>query len=229
MSTFRNRKDSVGRWGFAIVLLVYTTCWSPPVWSQNSSQVCKPLLLLIEGGAESSRDGESVEFLANEIVPRYNQEGIPVVLMDNAFFWNKYTWLPSNGEDASQKLIRSRYWPIVMVGHSMGGATAYNLAQRVPTELVVTLDAVSFADRRRRPANARTWINVWVGSNYDNLPGCCLPIYGDGFGPDWDKREGADLDIYAGAQSHFDVKYMRIPVQSGHPFHGKVITDSIPK
>lgn len=56
--------------------------------------------------------------------------------------------------------------PVVLVGHSWGGASAYKAALRsaAPVALLVTLDPVSVfpLGERRKPASVARWINVWL-------------------------------------------------------------------
>ena len=86
--------------------------------------------------------------------------------------------------------------PVVLVGHSYGGDTAYDLADSLGARvhLLVTLDPVS--PRREgqtvpRPAEVRRWINVRVGSR-PGLSSCGLAgVVGGAWGP----QPAADADL----------------------------------
>ena len=156
---------------------------------------CKPVLILIEGGSGSS-DGTSMERLADRLSDDYSMRGTEVVLIDNEPFWTRAIpiYRTRNIKKAVDVLQRAKRWPLVIVGHSLGGATAFGIAQRVPTSLLVTLDPVSLYDNQRRPRNASRWINVWVDRNAP--------------GPDWGYEPHADVDFSIGDKSHSNVKAM---------------------
>ena len=160
-----------------------------------SDGACHPLLLMIEGGGPSS-DGSSMEGLTDRISKSLAGGGVTVVNVDNGPFWTAFfhRYRPRKVKDAVQRIQEAQYWPLVIVGHSLGAATAWHLARSLPTSLLVTLDGVSYNDNRRAPANARQWRNVWVDQ--------------DAFGPDWGPEPNADVDYSVGDFSHSDVQQM---------------------
>lgn len=86
--------------------------------------------------------------------------------------------------------------PMVLVGHSYGGDTAYDLADSLGARvhLLVTLDPVS--PRREgqtvpRPGEVRRWINVRVGSR-PGLSSCGLA---GAIGGAWGPQPAADADL----------------------------------
>lgn len=158
-------------------------------------QQCNPLLLMVEGGGPSS-DGSGIEGLTTKISKSFANEGVTVVNVDNGPFWTAiwHNYRPKQVREAVQRIKDSRFWPVVIVGHSLGAATAWHLAHSVPTSLLVTLDGVSFNDNKSMPANARHWRNVWVDR--------------DAFGPDWRNEPNADIDYSIGDFRHGDVQAM---------------------
>jgi pimeloyl-ACP methyl ester carboxylesterase len=86
--------------------------------------------------------------------------------------------------------------PVVLVGHSYGGDTAYDLADSLGSRvhLLVTLDPVSPRRERQtvpRPGEVRRWINVRVGSA-PGLSSCGLAgVVGGAWGP----QPAADADL----------------------------------
>ena len=158
--------------------------------------VCHPLLLMIEGGGPSS-DGSSMERLTGRISKSLSDRGVTVVNVDNGPFWTAvwHNFRPKEVKDAVRRIKEGRFWPLVIVGHSLGAATAWHLAQSLPTSLLVTLDGVSYNDDRSAPANARQWRNVWVTQTT--------------FGrPDWGYEPNADVDYTVGDFNHSDVQRM---------------------
>lgn len=111
---------------------------------------CNPLLLLIEGANTSmvrskTTDGTSMENLASDIVEEFNEANISVVVMDNDLYWSGGNFFQRDElEKAVDKIKSSRFNPIVIVGHSLGGATAFSLADYIGVNLIVTLDPVSY-------------------------------------------------------------------------------------
>ena len=160
-----------------------------------TGQQCDPLLLMVEGGGPSS-DGSGIEGLTNRVSESFANKGVTVVNVDNGPFWTAvwHNYRPKKVRNAVQRIKDSRFWPVVVVGHSLGAATAWHLADSIPTVLLVTLDGVSFWDNRPMPANAGHWRNVWVDRN--------------AFGPDWGTEPNADIDYSSGDFGHGDVQAM---------------------
>lgn len=170
--------------------------------NQATSAECNPLLLMIEGGDWSS-NGDSIEDLANEIDEDYKEMGIDVFPVDGSKFWSSWRYFKNrSASQLAHDLRLSGYYPLVIVGHSLGGATAHALAERVETSLLVTLDAVSFNDNQARPRGAAKWVNAYVGKN------AWLVWNGNAVGPDWDDEPHADVDFHAGYYSHSNVRAM---------------------
>ncbi len=178
---------------FALVLLVAIVVLtiSTPLAFANSH--CHPLLVMIEGGGRSTSSGKSIRALTNDIEDEYRSRGITIAVVDNGIYWSRFwkimRWEPV--KETAQGIKSSNYWPVVIVGHSLGAAIAWELARLIPISLLVTLDGVSFKDDV--PLEDKNWRNVWVDKN--------------AWGPDWGP-EPADIDYSIGDFTHYDVKRM---------------------
>lgn len=183
---------------FRIVLLALTLV-APKSFAESQ---CNPLLMLIEGGFDSS-SGQAVSIprLADAIRRDYSDKGITVTVVDNGPYWEQIflglvpKFLPNRVRKTASTLKRAGYWPLVIVGHSLGGATAYHLSRRYPTSLLVTLDPVSMSGNRahlERPQGSARWINV-ISSE-------------DAVGPDWGYQKNAE-NIWVDA-GHSDTEIM---------------------
>lgn len=169
----------------------------PPKPSKPPKPVCHPLLLMIEGGGGSSlSEGTSIEDLAVIVNKELNNKSsneyrrdITVIELDNGIFWKSIRWITRSEKRIARLVERSGFWPIVIVGHSMGGDAAYNIASKLDPSppLLVTFDPVS--NRIDKKKHARKWINV-----YDTMPSkipfTSVPVF-----PVWGKVESADKNI----------------------------------
>ena len=175
----------------------------------RAQPMCNPLLVLVEGGSASS-DGSSMEALARDLFDRYSkEERTTVVSVDNGYFFSPKWWslwtIPHVGDVESENMdtvatmIRdSGHWPVVLVGHSLGGSTAYEIASSTPTSLLVTLDAVSSPDNV--PSLDMTWwINVFAHNHL---------FKGDSIGEDWEHEPNADSNIRMKKTSHSAARSM---------------------
>lgn len=86
-------------------------------------------------------------------------------------------------------------WPIVLIGHSLGGASAHYIASRINVSLLLTLDAVSSPDDQPHPGGGAKWINVYA-KNYLGM--------GDGWGEDWEYEPNADVNRHLKSTSFHD-------------------------
>ena len=128
--------------------------------------------------------------------------------------------------------------PIVFIGHSYGGDTAfdaafYNGIIGVP-DLLVTLDAVSHSAVFTRYVTGTTWINVYKGQ-IPFLLRLFHPVtwpisaFGDGcdtaasFGGHWGHEGAADKNFHARARNHCDIRSFYEPA---HGYVAKALTGS---
>ena len=186
-------RKSLSQTKFALVAIAVLVINATPCFANSH---CNPLLVMIEGGARSS-DGPSMEKLVDDIQDDFASRGIAIADLDNGPFSSIKTAIfpylkKAKVQEAAKQIKSSNHWPVVIVGHSLGAATAWDLANSMPIQLLVTLDGVSFR-QDRRPAMAVSWRNVWVNKNAP--------------GPDW-KSEPADIDYTIGNYSHSDVEKM---------------------
>ena len=178
---------------------------SVPTWTQYR---CDPLLVLIEGGSASS-DGLSMERLARDLFDSYTtQHRTTVVSIDNGYFFEPKWWslwtIPYAGEEeekdmgiVADTIQESGHWPVVVVGHSLGGSTAYDIATMATISLLVTLDAVSTPDDV--PSLDAPWINVYAINKWG---------HGDSIGEDWEYERNADWNVGMENTSHSAVSSM---------------------
>ena len=177
------------------------------VMPAQSATTCHPLLILIEGGFGSS-DGDSMEGLYKILSD--DLDTISIVLLDNEYFANGLT---VDGRDFDFKNIpkwlkEAGFWPVVVVGHSLGGASAYFLAKSTPTKLLVTLDAVSSPDEKPHPGAGVRWVNVYAKNAHPLVQIITFFYLGDSLGVDWEHEGNADLNVPVRWTSHSDVSKM---------------------
>lgn len=103
--------------------------------------------------------------------------------------------------------------PLIIMGHSNGGATAYDLAARLctrksrPASLLVTFDPVSRIDPRARRIGADTWLHTYVPYH--------TPVIRVG-GP-WRSERAADLNLLV-QTTHGGVPDMWAATRDSEPF-----------
>ena len=179
--------------GIAIILVVWIGLSAQTLASSH----CEPLLLLIEGGG-LSRDGTSIQRLSRKLTDEYRGENVTIATVDHQFFIDSALYfLDGQRKRAVTALDASNHHPIVIVGHSLGADTAYEIARRLPIDLLLTLDGVSLRGDREHlphPGGNVKWIDV--------------DATGNGIGPDWDVQENADRWIKDFPSSHYDVEKM---------------------
>ena len=160
---------------------------------------CEPLLVLIEGGGWSSSGsrGKSIESLAASLKNRYRGDNVEVVNIDHSFFMDSLFWFnDSQYKRAASAIRKSNFWPIVIIGHSLGAQTAYDIASTTPVSLLITLDGVSFWGKNENlphPGKGVRWINI--------------NATGEGWGSDWGYQDHPDKSTKVDL-GHSDVREM---------------------
>ena len=113
------------------VVLVDTTA--------SAGSHCEPLLVTIEGGSASS-GGQSIEDLYAQLDSLYFGSIVRIMNIDNKYFFTGGP-IPTSREGQMDifagVLVNLGFWPIVIVGHSLGGSTAHDIASRVPISLLL--------------------------------------------------------------------------------------------
>lgn len=173
-----------------MVILVFMCIDSSHAFAQ-----CRPLLIVIEGGG-GGKTGGATQGLADYFRRIYSGH-VQINVMDNDQFWfllnfrsNSFNYQVNM---VNEQIARGGHFPIVIIGHSMGGAVAFNFATRIPTDLLVTLDPVSRpVPTHERPKWVKRWTHVYVKGDHLILP-------------DWQHQYGADQNIHLPDTSHFDV------------------------
>ena len=179
------------------------------------STPCNPLLILIEGSYQPIQfidlDGKSMVAHAHHIYGQFNERFIPVVVMDNDPFVDLINF-NKKAKEAATKILNSGFHPVVIVGHSLGGQTAWNIANLIPVKLVVTLDSVSHPAPERKPNKAQNWWNISVADRSGVV--YSFPTKG------WRENESADVRFFIpGDIDHSDISAMWSYV---HKDHGSV-------
>lgn len=164
----------------------------------HASAQCRPLLILIEGGG-GGKAGRAGQALADHFRRTYSGH-VQINVMDNDQFWFLWNFRRNNFDYqvniVNEQITKGRHFPIVIIGHSLGGSVAFEFATRVSTDLLVTLDPVSRpVPTHERPQWVRHWIHVYAkGDNW--------LMY------DWQHQDGADQNIHLPKTRHSDVRSM---------------------
>lgn len=149
-------------------------------------------MVLFEGGySNSSGHGESIRTLLDLIYPIEYRDGniARTIVISGDPYWEGV--IPKFQHDVSKTaadhLSKSKYDPIILIGHSLGGSTAHSIAGLVKTtSLLLTLDAVSNDGMKyhlSKPKFAKTWVHVDLVSN--------------NFGHAWNTQNNADYSYIA--------------------------------
>ena len=178
--------------GTLVGVLVACGLLTAHAWAASG---CKPLFLLMEGGSGNNA-GAAMQDLANELRSISHQRGIFVDTPDNDEFWRGKGIQDPAVDKKVSSIKGGGYDPLVIVGHSRGGALGFRLANDLPTTLLVTLDPISYARPDARPRSVQRWVHVYVKGN---LLG---PIY-----PEWGYQLYADRNIHLDL-GHNDVRGM---------------------
>ena len=183
----------------------------------------------IKGGGRLiplSSIGNFFESIKRDYDSNSNIRHLKVKVIEGKYFWTALNqWVGDFNPDSEfikwKRLIKSgNYYPIVIVGHSLGAETAWQFAEEIPTTLLVTLDGVSYLnnwmklpvinlfvknEKPRSPLKTNAWINVYVGWGRG-----LASVLGDtAFGPNWWDEWHADLDYSIGGEyDHSDVDKM---------------------
>ena len=176
------------------------------VSTTSAATHCEPLLVTIEGGASSG--GSSIRKLYRHLDDVYSKQEIRVMNIDNSYFFTRFSirnWNPipvareGEMESFAEILKMFGFWPIVLVGHSLGGSTAHDIASRVPISLLVTLDAVSSPDNLPHPNLGARWINVYAKNRW------LVWGWGNGIGEDWEYEGAADRNEKMTNTGHYRI------------------------
>ena len=208
--------------GTATLIVFFISTFTSNVFASN----CKSLLLFVEGGGWTEAKFTS-GWRLREIAEIYSEEYPQVAVISashEAYMLDLFYFDFEAIEDAADSISQSTVAPIVIVGHSLGAATAYEIADALPTWrqnqylLLITLDGVSWdpnnfwnlriGERRWLPlGSGKKWIDVNAIGNW-GIFGCH-----NGAGPDWDGQANADRKINVNA-CHKEVDKMLIKVKS---------------
>ena len=182
-------------------------------YAMATHQNCNPILLFIEGGGWSSSKSNSGKLL-RDLAKQVPSENTTIKVIDNSFYMVRVYWveylLPfkfwvdeGKAIQTATELMDSNYSPIVIVGHSLGAATAHLIALNLwRPSLLVTLDGVSWwgdAAHLPHPGVGKRWININATDN--------------GWGPDWDSQGRTDKFLTVNA-NHKDVFRMLFPIMN---------------
>ena len=181
----------------AFLLLLCAFLTPPTAFAQTGSRAhCTPLVVTIEGGSTVS-GGKSMERLAKQLA---GEVDVHIVNVDNKYFYGIKGFFDilvmdqDNADGLANYLADLGLWPIVILGHSLGGATAHYVASKIPVSLLVTLDAVSRPDDVRHPGYGAKWINVYAHNHWWGL--------GDSIGEDWEHEPNADINLKLTSTRH---------------------------
>ena len=185
-------------------------------WLQREREVadrCNPPIVVFFGGAFDSAY-KPMEGLAERFRSILEPKG-----------WKVYYYSWDHESEAYHNI--DRYWwsysegrtPIILIGHSWGGETAYKVARRLPEDyrpLLVTLDPVSrFGGGLwlERPTKD-VWFHVWGSSTVKNSfsRSELLAKAGDVIGHRWGDQPKADVSVWLNQEepafTHGDVDIM---------------------
>lgn len=179
-----------------------------------------PLLIFIEGAVFFAERDQSIKKLIKAKEKPYADKGIKIIHLRSRGFWNwVFFWQPEYASSEAAKINTSGYWPVVMVGHSMGGPTARYISLLLDedkTTLLVTLDAMNWSpEQYTKPDRAGEWINVWLPTS---APFKFLRL-------DWDAQKNADADIRInrGDMTHYEIDHRNAEGMYNHYVEDKVL------
>ena len=181
----------------SLALISVGVLHAPAVQSKiDKGSPCTPLVVTIEGGASSG--GQGIQRLARALVP--NTYGY-VIVVDNNYFFDRSTlgfpsFDPADGDRFADILSKLGLWPIVIIGHSLGGSSGHSIASRIPVSLLLTLDAVSHPDDVPHPGGGAKWTNVYAKN---------FLFYGNSVGEDWEHEPNADKNHGLRFTRHYHV------------------------
>ncbi len=203
---FRYRKIAFNRAVCGLFLTLNGLFNVPMALSQTSDGTsCIPVIVAIEGGAGSG--GESIRKLAKQLVP--NVHGY-VISVENDYFFDGLRWIfpvfgsrwifpvfdDDDADNFAETLKNLGLWPIVLIGHSLGGSSAHSIASRIDISLLLTLDAVSTPDDKSHPGGGAKWINVYAKNFF---------FLGNSSGEDWEHEPKADVNNSLKNTGHYEV------------------------
>lgn len=189
--------------------------------NSNTDKECRPLLIFIEGGGVLF-DGDTLEKTENFV--RNNEAFFHIKNLDIEYIENvnlmEPVFKPVNGyffkthfneEKIQQKITRysKDRWPIVVVGWSLGGTSAWSMSKYRQISLLVTLDPVSAGGKYEKFTSNKAdhWINVYSTEKTFLAWAPWRWIFGQ-----WGKQEEAE-NIPSSAQ-HGEVHLMYTLVES---------------
>ena len=167
---------------FGIMALFMSVSVVAPTWA------CTPLIIFVSGFSE--KKAKTMEPLYAEEAPKWNTRGVETMDMEWGNFFGSW-WRDIVKE------VKDHSGPVVLLGYSYGGDTAYLAAEEINTRIMlVTLDAVgelaydecsdylgwcfgydedgsSRDDGIEKPNRRGPWINVFT-ANYKSNGGSTL-------------------------------------------------------
>ena len=186
-----------------LALIVVGLLQLAPDSAEAATPSCEPWVVTIEGGWSSS-SGDSMKELSQKLMGKV-RSNVNVINFDNGYFFRRsFLGIPVLDSHPITRAnlttlvdAMSGFGPIVIIGHSLGGATAHAVSRIIPVSLLVTLDAVSYPDDRPHPGNGTKWINVYAYNHWYGL--------GNSIGVDWEHESDADENLKLYKTSHSDV------------------------